>query len=530
MRRKLLLFGLCLVLVSNVAPHVSAEEITEKSLSPYTVLPMRRALVMGIEKNLNLATTALNVPVRGEDVIVNEAAFDPIADALFFGQDQKILTASAFQGVPWARLNEFGGSAGLSKLFDFGLQSRLSFQSSRLSDNSQVEDLNPQYQDFLILDLTQALLRDFGSAVNTTQIRVAKNQVDQAAYGYLSQAQQIGQQIEAAYFGLASALDVFRYRIESRELAKTLLAGNREKFKRGVVSISEVQEAETAVAAREEEVLAALQRVETFSNNLKDLLEVGPGNPLYTETIMAESLPGIDQAFPELERALAVALEKRPDLFQQQLAVTNSDILLSFYRNQKLPRLDLEATLGVNGLSGGNRPVIPRVPGQGFSPSPLVGPYSDSLSRMAQGDGYQWYAGLRFTYPLGNRAAKARFQRSGIEKRQAIYVLKRLETSIETEVKNSLVTVKRSLQRVKVADRTVSLAKKTLDQEMYRLKEGLSDTFRILQYQLDLINAQISKVAALADFNIGLANLYRAMGTNLEKYRIETEINPEGVS
>jgi AcrR family transcriptional regulator len=83
-----------------------------------------------------------------------------------------------------------------------------------------------------------------------------------------------------------------------------------------------------------------------------------------------------------------------------------------------------------------------------------------------------------------------------------------------------LVTVKRSLERVGVAERFEGLAQTTLSQEMERLKEGLSDTFRILDFQDDVIGAHIRKTSALVDFNQGLANLFRAMGNNLERFDI----------
>lgn len=111
-------------------------------------------------------------------------------------------------------------------------------------------------------------------------------------------------------------------------------------------------------------------------------------------------------------------------------------------------------------------------------------------------------------------------RRAGLEKRQAVYGLKRLEETAEKECKNSLVAVKRSLERVGVAERFEELAQTTLTQEMERLKEGLSDTFRILDFQDEVIGAHIRKTWALVDFNQGLANLYRAIGTNLERFDI----------
>jgi outer membrane protein TolC len=131
---------------------------------------------------------------------------------------------------------------------------------------------------------------------------------------------------------------------------------------------------------------------------------------------------------------------------------------------------------------------------------------------------------LRFSVPIGNRAAESRYARTRIGKQQLLLGLKRLEGGIETEVKNARVTVGRALERVAVAARFEHLAEGTLNQEMARLREGMSDTFRILDLQDDLVKARIRKVAAVADYHRGMSDLYRAMGANLERFDIAAEV------
>jgi outer membrane protein TolC len=194
------------------------------------------------------------------------------------------------------------------------------------------------------------------------------------------------------------------------------------------------------------------------------------------------------------------------------LEIASRDIRVAFNRNQKLPRLDLEASLGVNGLAGD----LAEVPGTSGARANR-GDYWHSFDQTARGDGYEWFAGLRFEYPLGNRAAEARYRRAGHEKRQALYRLKGLENTVETEVRNALTTVERGFERVQVAERFQQLADITLGQEMERLQEGLTDTFRILDFQAAVIEARVRKANALVDFNQGLTSLFRAMGANLDR-------------
>lgn len=508
---------LVIFFLSNPA---SAQENSEDILAEAKVLTLQSAIARGIQYNLDLQVEELNIPISQEYVTVEKAEFDTVIEMGISSLEEKTPTATAFSDNDFDQYRETGGDIGIRKKFKFGLESKLSLETNRSMNNSSVDTLRPQYRNILLMNFTQPLLRDFGTDVNTAKLRMNQNLASQTAEEYMDRAQRIGEEIELIYYDLAEAQEILRYRIESRELARNLLEGNKEKFAAGVVPVTEVQEAETAVVSRDEQVIFARQQVETLANQLRDLLGIRPEDTLYKEAFVTEEIPGKKQTFPDLEQTMAIALKKRPDIQKQRKVIANQNIKLEYYANQKLPRLDLEATLGANGLSGGERSVS----FAGYTASSFrEGDYMDSLSRMSEVDGHEWYAGLRFSYPLGNRASQARYRLTGMEKRQAVYRLQRLEETAQKEIKNSLVTVARSFERICVAERTEELAEITLAQEMERLKEGLSDTFRILIFQNSVIQARIRKTSAIVDFNQGLANLYRAMGTNLKRYDIAAD-------
>jgi outer membrane protein TolC len=481
---------------------------------PGAVLTLQEVLFRGLERNFDLQAARLNITIGREDVTSETARFDLVADAAVSAAGERTPTAADSFADAYARRRQYGATVGLGKEFRSGLDARLSLESSRLSSNSLSLGLDPEYRTFLMLDFTQPLLRDFGPSVNTTNLRIADQRLLQARFGYLDQAQRLAEALELAYFELTRTHEILRLRIESRELARELLDGNRDKFEAGIVPITEVQEAETAGAARDEQVVFARQQMETAANRLKDLLEIGHDDPLAAVLLLTEALPGTEQAWPPLETALRTALLARPDLERQRLEIASRDIRLAFFQNQQLPRLDLEASLGVNGLAGELEE--PGTTGARAN----RGDYWHSLDQAASGDGYAWFAGLRFDYPLGNRAAGARYRRAGHEKRQALYSLQGLENTVETEVRNALTAVERGFERVQVAERFQQLADITLSQEMERLREGLTDTFRVLDFQDNIIEARVRQANALVDFNQGLSRLFRAMGANLERRNI----------
>lgn len=516
-RWKLLLILLCAALAAGAVPAAGAAGTAAEEGS--RTLGLREALALGIQRNLDLRLQEIAIPLSQEEVLVGEARFDPVLQAGADTRTDKTPSAAASaSGSDTTRAT--GADAGVGKVFETGLESRVALETFRFSSNSPNLGLDPSYRTFLVLDLTQPLLRDRGREVNTAALRESRNAVLQARYRYLDRALRIGEEIELAYYDLAAVRQLLAYQIESRGRAEELLDGNREKFEAGVVPVTEVQQAETAVAARDEQVVLARQLTELVSARLRDLLEIRRGDPQYGASFVTEPLPPAPREYPELEQALGVALAERPDLRERLLEVENRDIRVAFARNQTLPRLDLVATLGLNGLSGDER--------AGVS-SDYQGDYFDSMSRLPDGDGYQWLAGVRVSYPLGNRAAQARLRQTAWEKRQAVYGLKRLEGTAETEVERALVDVRRGLERYRVAERFEVLAETTLQQEMERLKEGLTDTFRVLNFQDDVTEARIRKDAALTVCQKGLASLYRAMGKNLERHGIVAELREKEI-
>jgi outer membrane protein TolC len=514
----------CLFLFRTEA--MPAEEQKEGEAVEGVFLSLRSAVVEGIRNNLDVQIQELNAPVEEQNIRVERSTFDPRLEATFTFRDQETPTASAFAEDNEDEFQQIEGTSSLRKRFRLGLESGLSLETYRSENNSTVDALRPQYRSILMLDFTQPLLRDFGVRTNTASLRITENRARQAVYAYKRFAQEVGGQIESTYYDLAEAFEVLEYRMESRQLAMELLEGNRERFEAGLAPVSEVQEAETVLASRDEEIIAARQQVEVVENRLKNLLGIRKGSPLYAPSLIPTGIPKPDGNLPDVGEAYRLAMEKRPDIKAQRLIIANRDIRTGFEKNQGLPRVDLEARVGVNGLSGNEREVS-------FAPvessTPYGGDYMDSLRRAVEGSGTEVFAGLRFSYPLGNRAARARVVRSDLEKRQALYGLNRLEEDVETEVRESIVVLRRSWERIGVAERFVRLAEITLDQEGERLREGLSDTFRMVNFQDAVISARIRRLTAIVDYHQGRALLSLAEGTVLERFGIRVEEEYEGL-
>lgn len=482
-----------------------------------TALPLKLALELALTQNLGIQVEKISIPISEKAIIERYARFDPVLFGEVMNQRREEQTSWLLSGAPLYKENGQAGKVGARKLFAIGLEAESYLESSRGRNNSEFEGLEPKYQSILVLSLRQPLLQDLGPQVNTTEVTLAEKERDLREQSFRNQVIATLDRTEQTYHDLSGAIETLKLREESLALAEKLLSDNRRRFAAGLTHVGEVQEAETAVAARQEQVIAARQVVSDLTNAIKNLLQIRPDSPLHAAQFLTEGLPTAAEAVPNYEQSFSQALANRPDYFEKKIAVESQDILLEYRKNQLLPRLDLVGTFGVNGLSGRTTPLT----FQGVtSMNPFGGSYGDSWERMADADGYQWLVGLTVDIPLGNRADRSRYEQVKLSKEQSILDLKNLEDRIDLEIKVALENIGSSRKRIEVAERTVALADKSLGQEEERMKQGLSDTFRVLIFQGALIEAKVRKTQALVDYHKALAMLYRATGTNLQRREI----------
>lgn len=473
---------------------------------------LQALLTLGLAENLGLRAVLVDTLQAGEEVIARDALFDPefFAEA-FRAQSRAPLSDPLFGAL--LRIRQSRAETGVRKSFTSGLRSSLALASERIAGDDEL--LAPRYSSSLLLELRQPLLRGFGTAVNSTDLEIARYRQQQSRYLYLQQAQDLALRIEIVYYDLIGARQTELLRQEARELVVDLLAGNRAKLAAGVIPVSEVQEAETALAARDLQLALARQTREQLAHQLNELLNNRLDEPL---ELAAQLNPGALEtpaAVPDLSGAYATALEQRFDLKSRSLDLKGSELRSAFLENRTRPELDMVVSAGLNGFSGSER---------AGSEIAAGGSYFDSYRGLADRDGYQWSAGFTFSYPLGNREAEARARQARLDERQVGYRKQELELAIETELRQRLTELGRTAEQFAIAERLQALAAVTLDQENRRLAEGLSDTFRVLSFQGTVIDAGIDRLAALVAYNKSLARFHQAQGTNLDRHGITARI------
>jgi len=308
--------------------------------------------------------------------------------------------------------------------------------------------------------------------------------------------------VEQTYWEVVFANENLKVAEAAQKAAQELLASNRAKAKAGVMSIVDVLQAEAAVASRVEQVLVAEKSIRDQEDLLRRLLNPGEDELRQDVRLTPQDKPVIALEPISLAEAIDLAIDLRPEIVQAKKNLETSELNTKFAKNQLLPTLSFQGTMGLAGLGKD---------------------YTDSANRNFSGEFYNYGAGLVLSYPLGNRSAWSTFNRRQIEGKNAEVSLVSIRQQIILGVKEAVRRVQTDFKRIETTKSARIMAEKQLQAEQERLKVGLSTTRFVLDFQRDLATAQGNELRAIVDYNKSLSNLARHKATTLERYSLQVQ-------
>lgn len=460
----------------------SAREKLELSLS--------EAVGISLKENLSLAEEDLLFRIAGAEVKVSEGEFDPAVTFEVNRSYDKSQSATTFVSAE-EKLTTYGISfGGKAKT---GTSYELALNSSR-TEVSQTPFLllNPYYKTNVELNLTQPLLKGFGTSVQESAIRVARKNQEIAGLGTEHKIMEIMADTVGAYWELYFARGDLEVSQFSLELAENTLKEVQAKIDAGSLAPVEVYSAEAEVAIREENLLKARKAVSDAEDALKAIMNFKDWDK---EIVPVESPPEPEAGAPELEALIAAALENRRDYRQSLEQQKNKEILREFQKNQKLPELNLVAGAGLNGLDGN---------------------LGGSVDSTTSGDFYSWQVGLSLTVPIHNRTAAGNYLKAKYEEEMARLDTEVLRQNITVEVREALRALKLAGESVKATGKTRVASEKRLNAEQERFRLGMAILNDVLKFQEDYVTALSSEKRALIDYAKAAVNLKKATGMLLE--------------
>jgi outer membrane protein TolC len=193
---------------------------------------------------------------------------------------------------------------------------------------------------------------------------------------------------------------------------------------------------------------------------------------------------------------MQTALARRYDYQSALNDAEVQEIRLRFARNQLWPQVDLVGTYGLNGLQGG---------------------YGDAFDQAFAGRAPEWSAGFQVQVPFGFVKERAQLNLVKGLKEQAILKIKQTELNVGVDVDTVISRIRTNQQRVDTARETRELNEEAVRIAYKRLEEGQISSFDVIEQQRKLYDAKSRELAAIAELNKSISQLWLATGTILDR-------------
>lgn len=459
--------------------------------------------------NLAVQFARLGPAISEAQLVAAEAAFDWTAfgNAQYTNTDSPraastFTTASANNAEQSQRVS---GTAGLRRTLTSGGRLTVQHDASWTDVYSPgvISTPNPAEQVGFTVQFDQPLLKGFGSEVSQAEIRVARNAERNAIQTLRRDLTKTLTDTERAYWQLLQAhRDVL---ILQRLLGRgEHIRDQLRERSRIDANQAQIADAIARVERRRSDVLRAQTALRLASDRLKALIN-DPNLPVGSEVVI---LPA-DEASQSpiqfnLAESLSSAIRLRPEIQSAILAIDDASIRQVVADNARLPDLNMRLQADWANLDG---------------------EIDDAYGSVFNQRFVDWLATLAFEMPIGNRRAEAEFSRRRMERLQSVLAYRNTLQQVVGEVKSSLDQISLNYRLIsQTRDSRLAAAEvlRVLKIEN-EIQRGL--TVESLDLQLNreesLAQSEREEVAAIVDYNSAIAELFQAMGTTLERNKIQ---------
>jgi outer membrane protein len=470
--------------------------------------------------------------------------FDPsVFFSMGWNQNTTPLGTSLLTGVPFEYNQGTSYFTGIQQFFQTGTSYEIGVGGQRGDNNALTDAYNPFVYSYLAVGFTQPLLNGFGRRANSTQIRIAKNNVKVADAVFRQQVISTLGTVVNEYWDYLTDKENVRVKEQALAYSQKLLEDNKKQVEIGTLAPIEVVRAESEVASDQQALIVAQTTVQQQGELIKTALARQVGPDLVAAQIDAEDKlpqPRPDD-IPSLDEALRLAYANRPEIEQADINLRSQEYTIAGRRNALLPSLNVFATYLNSGLSG-HQALCPEgtiafadycevAGGSGTVVTPL-GFLDHGVSQAAtqnfQGKFPNYSLGLNLLIPVRNRSAQADAARALLEQRQLETQLQQSKNNIAQAVRSAVIGVIQAKAQINAAEKATILERQTLDAEQKKFKLGESTVFLVIQVQRDLATAEGNEISARSTYAKAMTSYRQAVGTILGDYNVQLSDAKQG--
>jgi outer membrane protein TolC len=493
-------------------------------------LTLDQAIRRALENNNDIEVARDNVRLAETTLQSLEGVYDPLitfSPQFSLVRTPRVNSAGETTTIPSRvpiQTTSLSITPAITKQFSTGGgQYQFFFNSQRGTANNGFTRLSPFYSTSLGATFTQPLLRNRSIDQFRHDIRVQRKRLTQSDADFRLQVIAVISQVQQAYWELVFAKRNEQNQLSNVNLAREQLRMIEEQVSVGISATLERAQALTQIASSETALLSATQAVTTAENALKQLLLRNKSVTEWSTRLQPTDEPSLAATPINLKDSLAEAFANRPELRVLRVQQDINKIDTQLFKNQTLPRVDLQTTVLKFALAGSLVPLTNTTTTDPL-PANVVGGYGQALRNLTGLNTGTISVGAAIQIPLHNRTAKANLANSRIQGEQLVATIQSQEQAVEVDVRNAVQGVDTSQRQLSTARAATKSAEIQLAGEMKRYQAGMSTTFLIFQFEDQLVTARTAELRAEANYNQALANLQRATSTTLHANNVTVDV------
>ena len=312
--------------------------------------------------------------------------------------------------------------------------------------------------------------QDSGTEFNEIPVRLAEIGVTRGQLNSKQTEMSLLKQVASIYWDLVGLLETIEVKKKAVELSEKLLRDNQARLEAGVLNSTEVRITETQLMRNRHSLFSSrldALRIEDQVRAALNLTNLPVG-------LLPSDKPKTQFAVPE---DVSVLLEK---IYanDSQIGLTQASLEQNSYQleqelNKQKTNMDLSLSYILNGYSKG---------------------FFGSTADFSKSKLHGMSATLTWEVPLGDQATVENIQRKRLDQEKLTLQIKDRKSQLESSL-HSLLRSLRLIEKEKLTVAAVSkLSKDQLHIEIERFKLGKSTSYRISQFQQDVVEAQQQEI------------------------------------
>lgn len=505
-------------------------------------LSIQDTIALALENNIGLEIQRYNFQTNNVALLnsyTNNGQWDPtFTSQNNWGRNAQISTNAVQAGGQNVNVtNSMNNNFGVQQNFSTGTQAQLTFNNGVQNSNNLNTNFVPQYNSTLQAQITQPLLRGFGSLVNKQGIYIAKNNIRAFDYTFQQQINTTINTVVQAYWNLVNAVQSVGVARQALDLSQKLMDQNKIQVQIGTMAPIDLRQTEQQVAQNEQALVRAEGTVLTTEVSLKNQIS---RNGIENATLSAvhiiptssAEVPTIEPVQP-LQDLVDSAIKNRPELSAQRIQLENTDIQLKVLRNQMLPQINLTGNLSNQGAGGipNTKPnvnaagqVIPRQ-----APAPeFIGGYPNILRQVWLVPTINYTIGFNISIPLRNRTQQYAMATQELQKRTQQLQLQQQLNQIRADVNTAQIAIQNARAQYAAAEKALAAQEAVVDAEQRKFQLGTSTLYIVTQQLNTLATSRQNKVTAQIAYATAKLQLDVATGNLMDKYDIVLDEAKDG--